>query len=748
MPIEKGGGGKPKIPSISYEEARDQILENIRVTKGIISSLPIGQRLPHEFVIGIKLDPKFAAKSYYPDSLFNDENRFSAFEEIGSRIWRETRQIANEPVEERGKMFFVRTTDEGLTRFEQKLQQAESRLTKSFKLDIRKIHALDAMTEAEKIQGIPSAWSGGRIEVVLHPFDIDAAIVMNQFLQLLNRFNITENQIKKKQYDSGISFVSLKGNRELVEEISKFNPLRVLHPLVARSLPVTRGILGAASPQAPIFTGRSNIVVGMFDGGIQETNPYLENYSEAVEAASQPEEHDYVQHGTGVAGAILYGALNELRAPDQLSEPPVSVRSFRVLPTSDPSDVDLYEIIDAIETIVPSNPDIASYNLSLGPDGPILDDHVSRFTYACDTLAHRKNVLFSVAVGNAGEAGAGLDRIQSPSDAVNALGVGAYTQINGTLQRAPYSCIGPGREGNKLKPDISAFGGCDRTPMHLISTTPNQKWLNWGTSFASPLVASAAAQLIGRSNSAIDALTARAVLIHSCIIKNANSHNIELGHGAMAGDIQEITTCSPHSYTLIYRGELIPGKFTEIKIPWSNDAGVQGNVTFAWTLAICTTVDSLSPDDYTASSVQVSFYPNSHKYKFEKDNKTKTIDVQAEPTEKARLLEEGWEKSTFPVSESGPAPFSTEEELRSTMKWDTIDCREKSKRASSIKDPIMHIHALGRGKRFAGTKVKYALIVSAQVERSTGDLYAKILEAFPALLPMQLIAENQLRIQS
>ena len=88
-------------------------------------------------------------------------------------------------------------------------------------------------------------------------------------------------------------------------------------------------------------------------------------------------------------------------------------------------DYDLYEIIDIIEKVVPKNKDIKIYNISFGPPGPILDDSISRFTYALDKLAYEEDVLFVVAVGNDGENI--LNRIQAPADLVNGLGIGAYT---------------------------------------------------------------------------------------------------------------------------------------------------------------------------------------------------------------------------------------------------------------------------------------------------------------------------------
>ena len=70
----------------------------------------------------------------------------------------------------------------------------------------------------------------------------------------------------------------------------------------------------------------------------------------------------------------------------------------------------------------------ALYNLSFGPRGAIVDDDISRFTYALDRLSMLPHhPLFCVAVGNDGDLPYPFNRIQAPSDLVNGLGIGAYT---------------------------------------------------------------------------------------------------------------------------------------------------------------------------------------------------------------------------------------------------------------------------------------------------------------------------------
>ena len=162
----------------------------------------------------------------------------------------------------------------------------------------------------------------------------------------------------------------------------------------------------------------------MFDGGLDPTVPLLRGHVEedlSLAITTTPAA-TAVAHGTAVAGALLYGPLNNVQPTERLPAPPVYVVSIRCLPASNPRDMDLYEAIDVIERAVPARKDIKVFNVSFGPRGPIEDDPVSRFTYVLDSLAYTHKVTFFVAVGNDGNL-SDLGRIQAPSDLVHGVGV-------------------------------------------------------------------------------------------------------------------------------------------------------------------------------------------------------------------------------------------------------------------------------------------------------------------------------------
>ncbi len=740
--IPKGGGGPAKEPRQSYDHARAKIVSDIKKTREAIKNIPEGFKLPNEFVVSLRLDPAFSAKSYYPGALFESNTRDGAVEEIGSRIWRSEEEGPT------GKMLFVRTTEKGLEDLEGKLNQSEAAVKKNFALDVRKLKSLDLLAPEEQIMGIPESWDEGRLEAVLHPFAKDKGIVLDRFIGLLEKSGVDTSRVRSKQYEEGVTFVSLYANRDVLGKIAGYNPLRAIHPLALRKIPVTRSVIKASAPLPPNEKDKSKVILGVFDGGLQPNNPYTEPYSERVDLMGTSPDDGDVQHGTMVTGAALYGPINDFNSKDTLPRPLISVRNFRVLPTTDEDDMDLYEVIDAIEKTIPTQRDISVYNISFGPIGPILDDHISRFTFACDLLAAKQNILFCNAVGNEGDFDPEyLRRIQSPSDMVNGLAVGAFTTRKGQIMRAPYSCLGPGREGNKLKPDISAFGGCDHTPMHLISTEDGSKDSTSGTSFASPIVANRAAQLVGYSNGAISPLVARGMLIHGSESRDTSGHNNEFGHGILPENMDDFVTCKSNSFTLIYQGELEFGKFTAFKIPWINEIKT-GKVKFRWTSLVLAGVDPHSPDDYTTGSTLVSFYPHSNKFIFSKGGKTQRLDLNIEALTAKQLIRDGWEQSAFPISASGAKAYTTEDELRADMKWDTVDCRHDSKMAEGVFEPMFHIHALRRGQRQVARKIKFALILTVETTVPDIDLYSQVVSKYRALVPINLDIQTKVQVKN
>ncbi len=747
VPVERTMGGPTNEPTISYSNARDKLLKYFSDMSEQVASIPKENRLPNEIVVCYRMESGYTAKSYYPKSLLKTsvrEPKNIRIEEIGSRLWR-----ANKKDDNPKKLFFVRTNEAGLNYLTHKLGTAEDKLPNNFKLDVRRIKNVSLLNPEERILGFPDDWKSGVIELVLHPFLKDADNLTKHFNKILKKIGIDFSTISSKIYEDGMTFISFTCNKKALDKLAEYNPLRSVHPLKVRMLPDLRSApTSNDSPKNPKYIKTPEVKMGIFDGGLAVTgNNYFEGFSENIDLVPSTKDALGEKHGTAVTGAALYGPLNKYKKTDILPHPDVYIKHYRVLPKSDAKDSNLYEIIDAIEKIIPENKDIKIYNLSLGPSGPIIDDQISRFTYAIDRLQSLHDVIFCTAVGNDGEHNP-FGRIQSPSDSVNGIGVGAHTLIDGAIKEIEYSCYGPGREGNKHKPDVSAYGGCERNKIHLIDTTSGNRLLDAGTSYASPIVSSLLAQIIGYSNGSIDTLTGRALLIHkSNGSKKGNrpEHHKRLGHGYIPEAREDVVNCEPNSYTLIYRGEVPAGKYVQLRIPWLSDLVKKGKITFKWTLAINTTVNPHSPDSYTTSSLETIFYPNAYKYRFKKNKTLKTLDIQDNVAEVEHLISNGWLKSNFPVSDGGIVPYSDEYFLRSEeLKWDTIDYRNRTKMATGVKEPMFHLHALTRGGK--KHNVKYAMVLTVIAPEAEIDIYSKILQNYDALVPVKLTLDSDVPI--
>jgi hypothetical protein len=443
-----------------------------------------------------------------------------------------------------GRLIFIRSNDAGFRRFIRTLDLPERELPPEFKQDIQRVERFDVLTAAEQLLGFDADWTVGRVEIVLHPSRYSQDEQKHFLMELLSEHEVSWADSRIATYPNGPLFASCRLTRAALNAIAGANPLRTAHPFVFGGLEDLRSAPTFPAPLPSPTTTRSTIKVGMFDGGLEPGHQLLKGHAEedlslSIKTPSRPE---FVAHGIAVAGVMLYGALNEKDTKTPLAQPAIFVVSVRALPTSNPKDIDLYESIDIIESAVPARPDIKVFNISFGPRGPICEDAISRFTYALDTLATSHKVTFFVAVGNDGEAGSGLDRIQAPADLVNGMGIGAYTERHGNCVHAPYSCKGPGRECAKVKPDLVAFGGCDHKPIHLVSSIPGLKVLTQGTSFASPSAAALGAQA-AESFDRGTALLARALLVHTASHPDGKPDNL-LGHGIIGATLDDVVRCS------------------------------------------------------------------------------------------------------------------------------------------------------------------------------------------------------------
>jgi len=733
-PVSKPlGGGKKEMPR-EYTEAKQRVINDLEIlTESIADSNEV---FMNEKIICIRLEPKFEAKSYMPTSLI-DAMSDGNTQIVGGRKY----TIPDNESEVLAKLYFIRTTDSGINQLKTTLQEGTRDHVEYWKNQIQSIYAIDLLKSDEKVMGFYDDWKDGTVEFVLHPLPSCTNDEVHEFLSLCD---INKDDAHIKTYEDGITFISASCTAEVIRKAKEFNPLRAVHPLGSVNIKPIRCIAGSSCPTVLSVNQKPAVRIGVFDGGADDSIPLLKGYVTAIDGTAEPAMPELLEHGSGVCSAILHGNLAGKVSTDVLEAPCVAIDCYRVMPLKDDCDYDLYEIIDLIESVVPGAVNTRLFNLSFGPAGAIIDDSISRFTYALDKLAYEvpdggDNPLFVVAAGNDGDLPPIFNRIQAPSDIVNGLGIGAYTyDVSNRKIRAEYSCVGPGREGGKTKPDLLEFGGSIDRPFVIPSLDHKSLAATAGTSFASPLITGKIGKLMAMSDS-ISPHLGRVLLIHNASI-DPIIPKIYQGFGFCSENISDILECSDSRVTIMYNGIIFPTQFLSLPIFAPRINEMSGNVSISWTVAVVVDPYSNDPDAYTNNCVEDVFSPHSMVYNFYKRGKgQKTINILDEsniPLVK-RLLNDGYRQSATPVSHAAKKVWD-EEDLRATdLKWDTVIHKNVSMRSRSLFNPTLTLHAIGRNG-FEAKGIKYFVAITVDAPKYKGSLYDAVLQTYQNLTPIEI----------
>ncbi|MFG3343651.1 S8 family serine peptidase [Streptomyces sp. NPDC048018] len=249
--------------------------------------------------------------------------------------------------------------------------------------------------------------------------------------------------------------------------------------------------IGADRAWAAGYDGKG-VKIAVLDTGVDKTHDDLRtrvvgerNFSPSADAV------DRVGHGTHVA-SIAAGTGARSGGRFKGVAPGAELISGKVL--DDEGYGDDSAVMAGMEWAAAEGADVV--NLSLGHgDSPGVDP----LEATIDRLSAEKGILFAVAAGNDGEAGAST--VGSPGSADAALTVGAVDKDD---RLAPFSSTGPRVGDGAVKPDVTAPGvavTAAAAPGSAIDTDPATPhpapgYLQIdGTSMATPHVAGAAAIL-------------------------------------------------------------------------------------------------------------------------------------------------------------------------------------------------------------------------------------------------------------
>ena len=728
-----GRGFGEKRPIRSFEQAAELLLPQVRRTLDAAEKLPVDRRLD-EIVVELRMHRDFIAKTYQPRELLEN----AQLTVRGTGRWVQTvrtrAKTSSEPdhalVE--SKTLFVSGRPEAVRRLASALQGSWG--GKGVRSEVTRIEEIRLPEVADRVRGEIRADAGlAAVELVLFQWD---RIHREEAIRRISRLARNED-LRVKRYIDGPTFIAAAVTPGAIAEIEQYNYLRAARPLPRVELTRTAAGVPVSAPMVPPRR-TPDAWVAVFDGGFALPHPHLDGYVIAHDETTEAPRQVLVEHGTAVCSAALYGAV----APGKpVLTPEVGIYAFRVLP--DPRDqFELYGVIDTLERVVPSLPaEVKVVNLSLGPAGPI-DDAPSRFTYAIDRLAYETERLFFVAVGNWGEH-AGYERIQVPSDSVNSVAVGAWEvePSTGAISPASYSCMGPGRNGCKVKPDVLMNGGSAAAPFYVFDAIPGALVGTFGTSYAAPQASATAARLLSRTNLQVSTQAVRALMLNACSPLDGDADRV--GWGTLSTNPDDIIRCGRNHVSVLYEGVVTPrGSW---KLPFFVPPGLdlEGNVQFGWTFVFAPDVDGNSYDEYTRGGLEIRFRANIHVHRYSHPTDKSKFEILhgLRDTERiADLMGEGWTKSLQPAADSRRA--KDERSLRAAeAKWDTVLRGRLGKNAASIEQPFVTVSMLGRGEwdhTDSNIQARFAAVLTVQAPKYSGDLYEQVTHAFVKLQPLRV----------
>ena len=720
-PIAVPTGGSPKALPYDFVTQRSRLGGKLSQTCEYINALPREACPNDETVAIVTMHPRFISKSDFPENLFSSVG----LRAIGSRsveIVPEKWGIDNHPEKAPTDELFVAGTRKSFARWAGGIKTWEEPAGVSGVLQtIEDIEAFEAET---KVRSVPASGDSVMLEVILH--NADDEDVIRSFMDYASLVQATVYSEKRRDV-GGLTFFPVEVGPTRVLDVAMHSFVRVargmpslrpMHPVLTRNN-TDDGPFPVILPSDPPLSTDTEAVI--FDGGIpdQAISQLAPWVSVTEPPGIGPPDPIYQDHGLAVTSAFLFGSLSAGQAIDR---PLVPVNHVRVLDQksgfANPFDLEYFEIVDRITSHLDQNEGRYQYvNLSIGPDIPVSDDDVSYWTAALDQRFTHSRFVPTIAVGNTGQrdSASGLNRIQPPSDAINALSVGAADRLTGSWQRAGYSSVGPGRAPGVVKPDGVAFGGSLASPFYVVGNNGHSKPI-CGTSFAAPLLLNASAGLGLLSGSELEPLAIRALMIHRA--EDDGNNRREVGWGKFELDPDLLITCPDDEAVVVYQGVLPVGTHLRAPIPMP-DTALQGMVTITATILITPDISPEFVASYTKSGFQATFRPHSGQYTIYQDGST----------------------SNHPKSQSffseNAMYGGAEYELREGgLKWEPCLKRSRRFRPTSLVDPVFDIYNHNRqpGSKVGNdSPVPYALIIGVKAPKDP-DLYNQIVRAYAGVL--------------
>lgn len=737
---KKFGPPDKKFHPNDFAEVQSVLAGQIAGIRRQVDSLPPEYR-GERVVIEAKLLPNYLAASYQPKLLKSAANLIPIGTRASKGVKRYKRK-ADEP-DTPTKTLLLAASDDSLSRLADLLAAPApgEGIADEF---IRFEHfTLPGSSRVHVPLGEhdPEEWMAW--EAVLHPAidrqgrpsSSQLEQITTQLDDLVRRF---EGELRRDylRHVGPLTFVPILLQRGHIDELQRFNPLRVVRPMPQiRRLPEkrTRGVQsGPTTSDPPTSLPPDEHRIAVFDGGVDASHPLLNPFVTEGDLTTADRDEEYVAHGTLVTSAALYGHIQVGRA---LAPPPAHVDHFRVLPASpgvDSTD-EPYWVLDQISNVLRGSPKRWKIvNLSLGPDNSTVDedDDVNRFTAEIDQLADELGITFVVAAGNEGQeevSWLGDDRVMAPADGVNVIGVGACDDVApAEASRASYSCVGPGRPGLRVAPLGVAFGGSDSYEF-IGADAGGALQSSMGTSFAAPTVARGLATLLGVTD--YSANLGRGLAAHFAESPSKRDL-VQVGYGRLREDYRPLLDCPPTTMTVVVNDVIERGTTRAYALPYPA-AGIDGRVKLRWTVAFSSPTDPQDAVEYTQAGLEVAMRPHALQYEMWKagESKSVTVNVGSDGEMIRRLDDDGWELRTNPKTRGSKA-IKSEQTLRADGKWETVMRHEDSALSKTLHRPAIWVSYYQRlsgdlVSREEGTPLKFTLVMTLEADK-VPDLYERV----------------------
>ena len=566
-PIDIAGGGGPKNPPYSFEEARSRVAPMLQSAAAALDELPERACPRGEAVASLTLHPEYYSKSYFPGGFL----RAAGLRAVGSRpctVRPEKRSRGREPDEAVTTELFVAGLRSSFHEIADQLPRWAPDSGGSIHLPaIERVSVIDAR---ERVRPLPEGTGKLPLEVVLHTSEhAHDRFILAAFKEYLEELSL-EPDIERIFFAGRLCFLRLQASDLQAYEVARFSFLRLLRgmPKLRTSSSILRGQLQRRSLELPQEDALdANLRVAVLDGGLSDSSS-LTAWANSLEAPGVgPSDPDCLWHGETVTSALLFGCV----MGNQADRPICHVDHHRVLDKDSMTDAfELYDVLDRVKSILEQG-NYEFFNLSIGPELSVDDHDVHAWTAVLDEHLADGHSLASIAVGNTGEEPEDPVlqkwRVQVPSDCVNGLAVGASDCLTGEWVRASYSSKGPGRSPGIVKPDLITFGGSRQEPFWVAEpNAPGSAIGVAGTSYAAPAAMRFGVAIRAHFGAVLSPLAIKALMIHATDAGTQPQN--EVGWGQLSSTLEDLVICPDGCVRVIYQDEITAARYRRIHLPW------------------------------------------------------------------------------------------------------------------------------------------------------------------------------------